>query len=57
MNDDWELDDLKFMEYSTLREFIDESQRSILLELWARRERADDEAFYREHCAGEGEDD
>ena len=42
---DMNLDDLLYMERSTLSTFVDESQLAILLTLWQHREAGDNNAF------------
>ena len=46
-------DDLLAYERSTFREFIDDSQASVLLILWAVHEKRDNDAFMREFVWGE----
>ena len=46
---DWDLEDLKAMERSTLREFVCKSQLAVLQLLWDRGELPDNNAFNREH--------
>ena len=45
-------DDLLAFEQSTFSTFIDDSQKTTLLELWRRKEKADNDAFFREFCGG-----
>ena len=44
---DWDMDDLREMERSTLSEFVDDSQLSVLVQLWERQERPDNMAYIR----------
>jgi len=44
---DLEYEDLLYMERSTFRTFIDDSQAAHLLLLWANREKADNDNFMR----------
>jgi hypothetical protein len=46
-------DDLLAYERSTFRTFIDESQANLLIQMWDRQERWDNENFLREFCYGE----
>lgn len=43
-------DDLIAMERSTMQTFIGPEQRGVLIEMWARQEQADHQAFLREHA-------
>jgi hypothetical protein len=49
---DLDYEDLLYMERSTFRTFIDDSQAAHLLLLWAHGEKADNDAFMRKFVWG-----